>query len=826
MEADDNTELTITTPSWKYKLLHAASVATFRAHPISTYRHNLKCCLLNFIARGRREGADNDGIVSWNKITADCMVDKLGFAWDELCEHHDNHVNLFSSFQRSTKDDTGSTSALQEVIACLMDPFLIPRAKAASLIKLLLEGMLASPRRRQSSKSIHTKTTTTRWTPSQLLILKSIKRLWESCPSLNQTFLGATSSLLNSELHHTAHKWNRLLSTAQYLASDCPHAYSTMMKIILEILGRLDAMGQRMRLENATVSSSKFQCGNCRSTGATIVFQASSRRNLGIKVTTLQDLHEHDNILSISNYRSRYQQNMQAMKNGRIFTRCTKCQSEAPSEPSRVHIDGNNMVPNDSDWDLVRARAYKKFHSLFLKPSSLLSLPRNLRSPWQGTRRGEPSQFDICSLLELSQVHYRAPSFRLCLLLVTCSSGRPSMAHCHRLCQSLWSRYGSSKDPIWLRFFSEIVTTWSCFNNREACWQEVMTLMTFIRRLVEEEGDADTAGNVQESYHRHRPIFRCLAYVLSKRSKLFEMRKDEICQDLRQFAKYLEVHCGEIERWFAPQEIQGSNIASEIAALQRLGILGLTSMQIMDDDVCIDDESINSKEALTDESLRHWPFSPPFDLCSAYQLLGRDGRPRFNDWDKLLTDPDFDNNLEFDCEKDPVESVGPPIGEYIHDSDLLLQIFRFCDYSDLVQCQLVCHAWQRSLKDTTGDVLWKQAYLHRFPIVKSDPCLHGSDPSMEKSWKKVFSVKLLHERNLLHRRHSATGYKHRTCPYLGCYHVIKSAKLESIHLAFHDRTRNVLEKKISPSNSKLKEDRKRTAGHLETRTRPKRRSKK
>ena len=349
---------------------------------------------------------------------------------------------------------------------------------------------------------------------------------------------------------------------------------------------------------------------------------------------------------------------------------------------------------------------------------------------------------------------------------------------------------------MWLRIYGEIVGTWSSLDNRRTCWDAMAPLVMHVGRVMDEMKDPAESNDKEEGelHHYHRPVFQCLAHILSRRNRLLDMHDDDaILGDFRTFVKRLELHCGEINLWFLPwqQKDCPDTIAAELSTLQRLGILGWTTLTFDDDtedvatleeDSSIENESDAAAEfELQDRALVQWPFSPLYDLRSAYERIGKDGRRAFNDWDTLLTDAEFDTNLEIEVAASQ-SRTGPPMADYVHHSDLLVQIFRFCAPHDLVRCRIVCQGWKSTLDSSNS--LWRDVYQARFPIHELDPRSKFSHWDQE-DWKVLFVAKTLNERSLCHRRHHSTGYKHRTCPYIGCNHVLKSQRLEDVHLASH-----------------------------------------
>lgn len=253
--------------------------------------------------------------------------------------------------------------------------------------------------------------------------------------------------------------------------------------------------------------------------------------------------------------------------------------------------------------------------------------------------------------------------------------------------------------------------------------------------------------------------------------------------------------------WFDPKEmdvLDGTN--APFCALQRLGILGLTSSLNFHEenespalDVAKSEtDNVETRREYSEVALRDWPFCKPYDLRSAYERVGVDGRTKFEDWDSLLTNPDFDEHLGRLLEdrkqgKIRRASTGPPLTDYIDNPDLLLQVFQYSGYQEIVKCRQVCGAWMTMIDSANS--LWHEVYRSRFPLRPSDPRggLQEASSPQQENWKRLFIQKFIVERSLLHRRHQGTGWKHRTCSYVGCYHVLKSERLEAMHYTYHER---------------------------------------
>lgn len=779
--------------SRKEKLFDATSVASFRSQPIEIYRHTLNVCLQELTgSENMNIGSDESGY--WRQASIR-WADNLELPWKDLCEHHDRHNSLRTKRELVIVDE--STTPLHEFVGMLLNPSIVPRAHIALVVKLLLEALLESPRRTVASTPQNVKTTT-RWTQSQLLLLLSIQTAWKACPSLNHTFWNScVSSLLESQKHQTAHKWNRLLSVAHHIATDCPLAHCTMTKFILDILSRVDTMEEILIQKRARESredspprpSSLRPCEHC-------MVHRELRRRKRPRLATLLQLHDQD--ITSHGYRPLHlplpQTSNSAVSLRDVLTSKVHIMNSAHSQckcltPTKEHDSSDRIKHSVSDdWTTVRMRAYKKFHALYRRPPSVSLRLQHVATGWT---MGEPCQFDLHSLLRCIRHNYRSPCLRLCLLMVTFSA--ESTVHCVRLCRLLWAYFLSSSDPIWLRIYCEVVVTWSCLNDQQACWDAIAPLVTYIKRAIDERQKDEFTEVKEGESNRHRPVFQCMAHILSRRSRLLAAQVGTVSGDFISFIKTLELHCGDMETWFEPRQQQGPAdcLTGEVSTLHRLGILGLTSLIFDDDTEYATNPHIHESESEMDPStaterqdgaLVQWPFSDQCGLHAAYHRVGEDGRRKFNEWDKLLTDPDYEKDIPLGPDAFRDVDTAPPMADYVHHSELLLQIFHFSSYQDIVRCRQVCQWWKAAV-DSSNDFWW-DVYRFHFPVHPLDPLWPSTDRDAE-NWKGHFVVKVINERNLFHRRHHGTGYKHRTCPFIGCSHVLKSQRLEEMHLASH-----------------------------------------
>jgi F-box domain len=112
--------------------------------------------------------------------------------------------------------------------------------------------------------------------------------------------------------------------------------------------------------------------------------------------------------------------------------------------------------------------------------------------------------------------------------------------------------------------------------------------------------------------------------------------------------------------------------------------------------------------------------------------------------------------------------------------DIIRHVFGFLGYKRLVRMRAVSQEWKMLADDVS---LWRRLYCARFGtpqgIVDTGP---GQNDELD--WKSLFERKLAAERPLRFRRHSS-GWKVRTCRFVGCLHVLTTPGLASRHEKVH-----------------------------------------
>jgi hypothetical protein len=127
----------------------------------------------------------------------------------------------------------------------------------------------------------------------------------------------------------------------------------------------------------------------------------------------------------------------------------------------------------------------------------------------------------------------------------------------------------------------------------------------------------------------------------------------------------------------------------------------------------------------------------------------------------------------------------PPMLDYLN-NDMLRLVFSFLGCKRLVKARSVCRLWKDIVDDSNS--LWYGAYRARFGLLRQDPRAdHHQAATIYSDWRDLFMTKFLAEQHIRFQRHGPTGFKYRTCGYIGCLAVLKSSSQEKNHYESHAR---------------------------------------
>ena len=94
----------------------------------------------------------------------------------------------------------------------------------------------------------------------------------------------------------------------------------------------------------------------------------------------------------------------------------------------------------------------------------------------------------------------------------------------------------------------------------------------------------------------------------------------------------------------------------------------------------------------------------------------------------------------------------------------------------------------------SSNTFWERAYIAEFGMYEVESrylAIQSKGNTLINEhqffWRDHFMKKYIIERIIRFQRNPATGYKHRTCSFLGCLKIIKTAKQEQRHYQMHAR---------------------------------------
>ena len=437
--------------------------------------------------------------------------------------------------------------------------------------------------------------------------------------------------------------------------------------------------------------------------------------------------------------------------------------------------------------------------------------------------------------------------------------------------QMCWRRYQQDiyhSNPMWLRMYSEWMVECAYFDHhRTECWDVLRPLAQSVLRAT------STTGLPHE-------IFCCLAHVLSRRGGLLQQDDDDIHTEYREVLTKLMVTFGEAKFWIrdtmtiAEQErmlqtlqwigvlgyfdveqqsmigqtyndmadtcnrgIHGGDTGSDIPELSGLTL----SEHQAEDDSNGDQGYDHSMERIKEITANHdfpsahaqevasviatWPFSVPYDLRSALERIGSEITSDFTEPILSSTVQDTDSfslhlksnttgkNQKKQQQQQQPKQPTPPMLDYLN-QDLLRIIFSFLGFKHLLRSRNVCTTF-KSLSDETN-WLWFGAYQSQFELLPSS--VDSKAIPSTANWKDLFIDKYLMERSIRFQRHSQTGWKYRTCAYVGCMDILKTSKRQEQHYHVHVRTeikeREREERRRQQEEIKLQKQREREAKAL------------
>jgi len=331
-------------------------------------------------------------------------------------------------------------------------------------------------------------------------------------------------------------------------------------------------------------------------------------------------------------------------------------------------------------------------------------------------------------------------------------------------------------------------------------------------------------------------LLACLGYILHRRSHLFESSradketcnnsnnsKTSIGREFRSFVDLLSIHCGESSELWLRLFSNSNNVQDFVEnTLQRLGVLSFSVLDLKrksklapimnnySDSKTHTNTKINKYLHLLATS--NWPYDSQFKLRNAMSRIDQSVLSLDNRNDSvisLLTCPingdTMTDNKTKKNKKTNKSMSSVPMMHYLYDSGIMYLIFSFCSPKRLSKIPQVCKSW-KAIVDTASNTLWHKAYVVKFGIYQWSRSIaekrylavtntssnintntHSTENVSKTLWKDYFVKKQVVEQIVRFQRNPRTGYKHRTCSFLGCLKILKTSNQEHKHNQMHVR---------------------------------------
>lgn len=657
-----------------------------------------------------------------------------GIPWKKLCKAHDSLGN-----------ERNHSSPLEEVCHSMCNPTVIPSANAGCIFMCLLRLILIKPEKcqwRSSELLLLDCMTTLVKRVSALSILSNLEVYQEKTMHLN-SIDEIVSKKLDANLYlYRLHKYVSILSELSQRSNDLWFR-CTCLHLFLHMARKLDdADIQLLQKPHRVAQEDGTMCLHCQKRIVPLTMPRVRRQ--GVSMLRLLD---DEGVV----------EDPRKTPAGSVATgdscRCTHASRQPLSQASVF-----TQLP--FKFVTLRSRAYEKIletlssvrlnpktHSTFIRKIGLYVGPANV----------------LERTLALACQYPQVPSLRLSLMLVTDAIGPKGFDFVLR---RLWGRFDNGGAEHILRIWSELITESSNFDEVRRCWSGMEPLFTRILSYCALHDDEDAVVALDTKiYH----LLRSLSTVLSRRRPALKSNDAVLKSQFQDFVTRVSVSFGELSYWITTdmEEMEVENI---ISTLQNVGILGLQ---------CSEDRG-------TEHGCSNWPFANRNGVRGAHCRMG----PRVSRNQLLLSEPEDVNelqrllaepkNTEPNKRRHGDSKASAPILNYLND-DIFRTVLSFLNHVDLVRVgglSRVC----RSLAHE--EMQWKHVFHSKYGII-------GDKDDIEKtiskigSWRNLFCEKYYSEKALKFK-YSATGWKHRTCNYVGCYQVVRSLEKQIKHHQVHE----------------------------------------
>lgn len=695
-------------------LRSAASVANFESVDISTFRVTFSRLLQTAIAHAQENGRHHSRVFE--------TILYSGIQWTEL---------LIQWRRRSQHASSDNTTPLEEVVAIVLNPCVVPPA-LRSATAMVLFRILVEENTIGKSVSLNP-------------LLAALKRVLETTPSARHTIGSDWMKYIQSNLRldsvdsYNVERAHRVVSMCKHVADYMDGA--SVLKCLLTLLCEIDdadvkllKTGKKKRIESSFCP--------CRQQPKRRSYWRRDLRDYDLDDTN--DKEDTSGIVVAS----------VAVAGGASLERVSRAPRHYPigeCEMCRLMNSsrGNTQLP--VQLVLLRLRIYKKVLSVSTTATSV----KNGHGP-------SNQQSLLSALAYFASRNPESSSLRLCVVTLADSLHQGYK----NLTNYLWVLYGQ-RPPLGatvLKMYSELVVDCAYFDDMNTCWKFLQPLLRQVTSFCE-------PGRLEAgSTPRVRSLLRCLSFILRyRRHTLISL---EAHTEWQGFITMLSLSFGD-EEWWISNEMNPVERAETLSTLQALGILSF----LVDDSALDRTDVAHEKNTLNKES---WPFPEMQRIRGAYLRMGSSiGRDGFlSSPNERLSIPPIPVYLK----RSNKDSAAVPIMDYLN-NDSLRMIFSFFGYKRLIKACTVCKAWKSLIE---SEVVWHEAYSSRFSIREGNESIFELDGSPHGSWKTLLANKVLAEKALRFKRHSS-GWKHRTCEHLGCLMVLKSPTQMENHYRSHEK---------------------------------------
>lgn len=646
-----------------------------------------------------------------------------GIPWRQLCKAHD----------KLGRDHVHS-SPLEEVLRIVGNSSVVPSAYSAHLFKCLLAVILAKPEKRT-------------WRASERFLLVCMESLLKRIPALSvlpslelyqvNTFQSRSDDDIGLKAFDAdrLHKYLSVLSELSLISGDLWFRCTCLISYLnlARTLDDADIVLLQKPLQPCTVDGT--MCLHCQKRIIPLTMPPIRRRG-----TSLLRLLDDEGVVE-----ERGKPPAGSVSSGEEC-RCPQSDQQPLAKASEFTRLPFKLVT-------LRSRAYEAILetlSLVRMPlTTSLTLMRQL-----GLHVGPANVID--KILNLACQYPHSSSLRLAFMLVADGIGPDGYDFAMR---RLWKWFDRNENyGHVLRIWSELIVESSHFDDPHRCWNSLEPLFTRILYYCAHEVDESVQVGAKAYL-----LLRSLSFILSRRRPVLRANDVRMTEQFQDFVTRVSVSFGELRYWITP-DMENDEVENIVMTLQSVGILGFQF----------------SDERASAHDLSKWPFSQHAGVRGAHRRMG----PRVSR-NQLMSVPDDVNELqrlqirrELKSKKPKIEPVVVPILSYLND-DILRTILSFLGHVELVRVGSLSKVF-RSL--TSDDVQWTAVYRCRFGILG-----HEIDKTISKigSWRNLFVEKYYSEKALKFK-YSSSGWKYRTCGYIGCYQVMRSAEQQTKHHRVHE----------------------------------------